>query len=108
MQKEAFKCFINNLISEYKESTPDGYELNICRLSMGDKKLLLSYVVSAAELEWFTGNVTRFEVGFNEYRKHMQQLIDDRLDEVYQDFMHDNGYKSFHHSDNGELGWYQS
>lgn len=83
----AFTHLLHNLIREYGQYKNDSYHIDADQLSISDKRLILSHFESA---EWYAHaceSVTNTETLFDEYKDHIQKLLNDECDEVYRDDM---------------------
>lgn len=87
MEVKAFTAFIRSLIREKAIHNSDSYSLLVCDLDRSEKRIFLSYLVSAEDLEWFEETESRLEAGFLEYKKDMQYLINEQIDDVYHEDM---------------------
>lgn len=107
MRVAALSVFVRDLISENAIYRNGGLSLFVCELSRVDQKLFLSNVIDAEEFEWLCENETRLDAGIKEYERHMQSLIDEKIDEVWHEAMQEAGNHWGTHSDNGEGYYYR-
>jgi hypothetical protein len=87
MHGVAFTRLLHNLIREYGQYKNYSYKVDVNNFSLYDKRLILSHFESA---EWYAHaceSITNTEALFDEYKIHVQKLIDDECDEVYRDDM---------------------
>lgn len=78
---------IHNLIREYGTYRDGSYDVDVYDFDLTDKKLLISHFEAASEYEWACKYPSRVEALFQEHAKHIQELINDECQGVYQDDM---------------------
>lgn len=100
--------FIRDLIRTNAKYSGDGCSLFVCDLDKQDKKLLLSYMVSAEDYEYALSSPSRLDAMLVEYAKDMQSAINALLDDVYHEDMEEMGLVLCHHHDNNEPYWVKS
>lgn len=78
---------LHNLIREHGQFKSDGYSVNVSDFSLSDKKLILSHVLESDDYQDACVNNIRLNTYFQEYRNHIEELIDSESDEVWRDDM---------------------
>ena len=103
-QGYALQRLIHSLIREYGKMF-DTYHVNFNDLAFYDQKIFLSYVTDSGEYEDALESDARTRAYIEEYKKYMQELLDENCDEVYVEVMEEMGMRSSRYSNNNDRVW---
>lgn len=106
MISRALTNFIRSLIRDSQYSVGRS-ALFVDDLSLEDKKIFMSHI-DIFEYEHFINNPTGMNLLIEEYKDHMQRLINDELNDCYIEEMEDMGSRSYESPVNGELLWHKA
>ena len=101
----AFKQYIHGLMEEYAEYNFVGVTLDIQKLPLYEKRLLLSHVLDADDYEDSLRSPTATEAYLSDTERYMKEIISEVCEEAYQDFMEESGFQSRQDQSNGEIIW---
>lgn len=101
---KSYDTFITNLIKEYATRRSDGYYLHASDLPLSELKIFLSHILSAEDYEDALDNPVRTQEYIREFKSDIQYAIDDRIDDVYHEYMNDSGFTTERLS-NGDILW---
>lgn len=102
MLGQAFRNTLDRIIRDNYDYKDGCYHLFACDLPNEDKRLLLSYLTSLEDFEYFTENFTRELESYKEFEPEMQYLINDRIDDIWHEDMQEMGRILNHDKNNGE------
>lgn len=103
MISRALTNFIHSLIREQQHIT-GLTALFVDDLSLEDKKIFMSHI-DIFEYEYFINNPTGMTALLDEYKDHMQRLINDEIHDCYVEAMEELGLSRSTNPVNGELLW---
>jgi len=101
----ALTRLLHNVIREYGKYDGVNYSVSLSEIDLADRKLLLSHILDSGEYEWAMKSSSRINAYFDENRKHIQNLIDNECQEVYQEDMEEMGMHSSRDASSNELMW---
>lgn len=102
MLGKAFRVTLDNIIRENCDYKDGCYHLFACDLPTHDKRILLSYLTSLEDFEFFTENFTRELETYKEFEPEMQYLINNRIDDLWHEDMREMGNFLNHDQNTGE------
>lgn len=91
--------FIDNLLNDAD------YSLDVNDISISNKKIILSHILTATEYEEICQSIPCFEAYFLEYEKFIQEIIDDRISFFEVQFNYGKGLFQCKDNTTGETIW---
>jgi hypothetical protein len=83
LKRISFHNFLKDLASEYGEYKNSEFAVNLHKLDISTKKLILSHIVDSLDYEWSCQSSVRAEALFKEHIDYIQDKMSDAEDEVY-------------------------
>lgn len=101
----SFLSLIHTIIRENSKYKYGSYSLHLSQLSEEEKLLMLSYLIHPDDYAYYLSDERLKRAAIKEYEPEMQYFIDEEIDDVFHEDMHEMGLLLKIYNDNGE-GYY--